>query len=245
MLVWADSGMKASRKANFLIESLKKNEEKEGLKEMIVEEVIENQDFDYNDKYVVENILSKIEKFMEESLWVRNVKIAKELVNLKQKPEENNKQFVIRFSTFENRLRNNGAVLPNMMKAGLLMNQSKLNKTEKANIMSNIDMNDEKTVLEKVKTKLKIFMKLMTRNQGMTFSLETIKIEAEAEVEETTTSSEETIEMTPRIDLDHFIGAVPGQETIVEEETLRMERENPSKRLEMDSHPRGLTKWKR
>ena len=54
VLVWADSGMKASRKANILIESLKKNEEKEGLKEMIVEEVIENQDFDYNDKYVVE-----------------------------------------------------------------------------------------------------------------------------------------------------------------------------------------------
>ena len=139
VLVWADNGMKPSRKANLLIESLKKNEEKEGLKEMIVEEIIENHDFDYNDRFVVENILVKIEKFMEESLWVRNVKLARELVDFKQKPEENNKQFVIRFSNFENRLKNNGTVLNNFLKAGLIMNQSSLNKTEKANIMSIID----------------------------------------------------------------------------------------------------------
>ena len=51
--------MKATRKANICIESLK---EKEGIKYIIVEEMVENQDFNIIDEY---GLLLKIEKYMQ------------------------------------------------------------------------------------------------------------------------------------------------------------------------------------
>ena len=57
VLVWADVNVKPQRKAQLLLEMLKKDEKKKGLKEMIVSEIIENKNFDYKDGEVIKNIL--------------------------------------------------------------------------------------------------------------------------------------------------------------------------------------------
>ena len=64
-----------------------KKDSKKGLKEMIVNEVIENKEFDLESRNAVENIIKKVREFTAESLWSRNVLIADNSVNLSRKWE--------------------------------------------------------------------------------------------------------------------------------------------------------------
>ena len=148
--VWSDSNLKPAKKANLLLEILKRDSDHSGLKELIIQEVIENEDFDYRKEDVIKDILDKIEAFVEESKWTKNVRLAKELFNFKQEPSEDLLKYVVRFSALEAKLKNEKIQMSNMFKTGILMNQSKMNNLKKSNIMASIDMNAEKEVLEKV-----------------------------------------------------------------------------------------------
>lgn len=153
--VWAESNLKPSKKANLLLENLKKDVDHCGLKEMIIQEVIENEDFDYKNEDVVKEILDKIEAFVEESKWTKNVKLAKELLEFKQKSDEDPIKYVIRFTAWEAKLKNEKVQMSNMFKTGILLNQSNLSRPEKSNVMASLDMNNESEVLDKVKKKIR------------------------------------------------------------------------------------------
>ena len=84
MEAWSDSNLKPSKKANLLLEMLKRDADHNGLKELIIQEVIENEDFDYRKPNVIIDILNKIEGFVEESKWTKNVRLAKEFYDFKQ-----------------------------------------------------------------------------------------------------------------------------------------------------------------
>ena len=153
--VWAESNLKPSKKANLLLENLKKDVDHCGLKEMIIQEVIENEDFDYKNEDVVKEILDKIEAFVEESKWTKNVKLAKELLEFKQKSDEDPIKYVIRFTALEAKLKNEKVQMSNMFKTGILLNQSNMSRPEKSYVMTSLDMNNESEVLDKVKKKIR------------------------------------------------------------------------------------------
>ena len=153
--LWSDSSLKPSKKAHLLLEMLKKDTDHGGLKELIVQEVIENEEFDFKRADVIKVMLDIIEAFVEESKWTKNVKLAREFCEFKQETGEDTTKYVIRFSAFEAKLKNEKVSMSNLFKTGFLLNQSKLGHMEKSNIMASIDMNDEPTVLEKVKKKMR------------------------------------------------------------------------------------------
>ena len=153
--IWSETSLKPAKKANLLLENLKKDTEHSGLKELIIQEVIENEEFDYRNENVVKNILDKIEAFVEESKWTKNVRIAREFMDFKQEASEDMLKYVVRFSALEAKLKNEKILMSNMFKTGVLLNQSKIGHLEKSNIMASIDMNNEEEVLEKVKKKIR------------------------------------------------------------------------------------------
>ena len=134
---------------------IKKDTDHSGLKELIIQEVIENEDFDYRKEDVVKVILDKIENFVEESKWTKNVRLAREFLDFKQQDGEDMLKYVVRFSALEAKLKNEKILMSNLFKTGVLLNQSKISKSEKSNIMASIDMNNEIDVLDKVKKKIR------------------------------------------------------------------------------------------
>ena len=153
--VWSDVKAKPQRKTQLLIEMLKKDETRKGLKEMIISEVVENDEFDYKDEGAIDTILEKIKEFMEESEWTRNLALAKDFENFCQKDGETNRDYVGRFSNLETKLRNEKAGISNMFLAGWLMNRSKISQAEKNNILANFDVDEKETVLKNLKKKIR------------------------------------------------------------------------------------------
>ena len=63
--IWNKAEVKPYRKAQALIEDLKKNDKRKGLKEMIVNEIVENQEFDLESLDVIENIINQTRKNLQ------------------------------------------------------------------------------------------------------------------------------------------------------------------------------------
>jgi hypothetical protein len=123
---------KPQRKAQVLIELLKK-EKKKQIKDVVINDIVENRDFNYKDERVIENILEKIKDFLEESEWSRNLTLAKEFEKFSQKEAESNKDYIGRFGNLETKLRNEKVGMSNMFLAGWLMNKSRFKQAEKNN----------------------------------------------------------------------------------------------------------------
>ena len=154
VLIWAEARAKPQRKAQILIELLKK-EKKKGIKDIVICEIVENRDFDYKDEKVVENILEKIKEFLEESEWSRNLALSKEFDSFNQKEAETNKDFVGRFNNLETKLRNEKVGISNMFLASWLMNKSRFGQAEKNNILANFDLDDKENILKNLKKKIR------------------------------------------------------------------------------------------
>ena len=152
--IWAKVECKAVKKYQALIESLKKNEEQKGLKEMIITNIVEDLEFDVEIDDVVERILSKVEEFSDESHWTRMLNLAKKFKRFKQNQGEGNREYVQRFGKLEMELKNEKVKLPNSFLTGLLLIESNFDQNKKETIMATIDMENEETVLKKVKKKI-------------------------------------------------------------------------------------------
>ena len=155
ILIWDEETSIPEKKATMLIESLKKNVEQKGLKEMTEQDIIEDPNFDYKDGDVIKTIMDKIEEFIDESKWSKMIKLNKEFTNFKQGEDEKADEYVVRFGTLENKLKHEKVTMNEMFLATHLLNQSKFRQEEKENIMASIDMDDEKTVLKNIKTKIR------------------------------------------------------------------------------------------
>ena len=135
ILIWCKARGRQERKTQMMVEYLKKDS-RQGLKEMIVNEFIENEDFNYEDTNSIKTILSKIKEFIDESKWNKTLKLVKDFKNFRQEETEKNKEYVTRFTTLETRMKNAGTELPKMWLAAEMMTRSRLNNLQKHNIMS-------------------------------------------------------------------------------------------------------------
>ena len=154
IMIWSKAKGRQERKTQMLVEYLKKDARK-GLKELVVNEFIENEQFNYEDQNALIAILEKIKEFVDESKWNKTIKMVKDFKNFKQEENEKNKDFVTRFTTFETRMRNCDTELPKMWLAAEMMTRSKLNSLQKHNIMATIDTENSQNILAVIKKKLK------------------------------------------------------------------------------------------
>ena len=155
--MWAESNAKPEKKAQALIEAIKKMEAQKGLKEFIINEIVEDLDFDRKAKDVVERILSKVKEFCNESQWTRMIKLANDFKNFARKSGDDNKEYVEKFSKLETQLRNEKVKLPNTFLTGILLKESRFEQIRKENLMATIDMNDDAKVLKEMKRKIRDF----------------------------------------------------------------------------------------
>ena len=154
--IWNKVEAKPFRKVQALVEMLKKDSKK-GLKEMIVNEVIENKEFDLESRNAVENIIKKVREFTAESLWSRNVLIADEFCKFEQKVGESNIHYISCFGNLETRLKTEEVDLKGRFLAAILLNKSRIPQNEKNNILANFDLEneDQKELLKKIKKKIR------------------------------------------------------------------------------------------
>ena len=155
--IWNKAEVKPYRKAQALIEDLKKNDKRKGLKEMVVNDIIENQEFDLESVYVVENIISKVKDFLQDSRWSRTVILADEFCKFEQTVNEENKDYISRFSILETKLRNEKVGINSTFMAAILLNKSKIVQSEKNNILANFDLESENPdeLLKRIKKKIR------------------------------------------------------------------------------------------
>ena len=171
VLIWSEECKVPEKKAAVLIESLKKDTEHKGLKEFITNEIIENTSFDFKSRNVIDVILDKIEEFIDESKWNKMIKLNREFNIFKQAEEENAEEYLLRFNNLETQLKNARVNINDMFLAANLLNKSSFGQHEKENIMANIDMDDEKTILKDIKRKIRRLKAMKEKNDDPKVSL--------------------------------------------------------------------------
>ena len=154
VMIWSKAKGRPERKTQMLVEYLKKDTRK-GMKELVVNEFIENEEFDYENETALNTILDKIKDFIDESKWNKTIKLVKDFKLFKQEDGEKNKEFVTRFTTFETRMKNVGTELPKFWLAAELVTRSKMNSLQKHNIMATIETEDSPNILNILKKKLR------------------------------------------------------------------------------------------
>ena len=102
--VWSRSKGSSVRKVQLLIEYLKKDN-KRGLKELVITEFVENREFDFEANDSIDVILNKVEDHIRESKREKTILLVKEIKTLKQLPKETNKDFIMKFSKLESKIK--------------------------------------------------------------------------------------------------------------------------------------------
>ena len=108
---WFKSKGKGVRKIQLLIEYLKRDT-KRGLRDIVITEFVENKDFEFDDANGLNKILKAVKEHFQESAWKKTLVLVKEMHDLKQKESESNKDYLIRFSKVEVKMRNFDVLLP-------------------------------------------------------------------------------------------------------------------------------------
>ena len=152
--VWSKNKARPEKKTQALLEALKK-EKREGVKEMVIAEFIENQNFCYEDIQGVEKILRKIKEWLDESKWKKVTNLIDNFCEFKQNAGEKYQEYVGRFSTLEVKLKNQAVIIPNLFMAAFLMKKSRLTEMEKSNVLATTDVENEENVLKILKKKIR------------------------------------------------------------------------------------------
>ena len=103
--IWAKITACSEKKTQALLEALKK-EKRDGLKEMVIAEFIENLDFKYEDPDSIDKILNKIKDWLDDSKWTKMTSLVEDFCHFKQKSAETYQEYIGRFSTLEIKLKN-------------------------------------------------------------------------------------------------------------------------------------------
>ena len=152
--VWARNNARPEKKTQALLEALKKDK-REGLKEMVIAEFIENEEFQYEDSNVVDNILGKIKEWLDDSKWTKVTHLVGEFCDFKQKSGETYQEYIGRFSTLEIKLKNQQVSIPNIFMGAFLIRKSKLSEMEKNNVLATTDVENSETLMKVLKKKVR------------------------------------------------------------------------------------------
>lgn len=152
---WDKTSKSSMKKYLKLTEYLKTETEHEGLKEYVIDHIIEAGDIREDDPNAVEMIISKIVDFADETLWKKTGDCVDDLLGFEKLNEETMKQFIARFERMVTRMKNAKIRISEMFLANFLLKKSKLTKIEKKAILSKTDLDKTDETLKTLKNALK------------------------------------------------------------------------------------------
>ena len=155
IMIWSRARGRPERKTQLLVEHLKKDTIRKGLKEMVINEFVENEAFQFENPDAIKIILEQIKEFIDETKWNKTIKLVKDFGEMKQGESENNKEFITRFSMMETRMKNAGSLLPGRWLAAELVSKSRMNHLQKHNILATVDTEENPNILKDIKKKMK------------------------------------------------------------------------------------------
>ena len=158
LMVWIEqhSNVSDSLKMTWILDSLKDNPEREELKQWIIFTI--EDDFDLNKANVFNEFIEKLKEKFDVSNWEKSGNLWKEFLQFKAKDDEKTKEYLMRFQEMESRMRNLGNVVPDTFMAHHVLEQANIPEHSKQSVISNIDLEDKRTVLKNVKKKMDDFL---------------------------------------------------------------------------------------
>ena len=85
------------------------------------------------------------------------LKLASDFKTFSRNQNDDNKEYVSKFSKLDTQLKNEKVVLPNIFLTGILLNKSNLSQEKKENLMATIKMDDKESVLKEMKKNIRDF----------------------------------------------------------------------------------------
>ena len=78
IMIWSRARGRPERKTQLLVEHLKKDTIRKGLKEMVINEFVENEAFQFENPDAIKIILEQIKEFIDETKWNKTIKLVSE-----------------------------------------------------------------------------------------------------------------------------------------------------------------------
>ena len=103
--------MNKNQKLILILESLKKNTERQELKDWIIQEIDEDDTFNIAHEDAITRLICKMEGKFETSKWRKTGEIWKELNNFQIKEGEMPKQYLGRFKQLESKIKNTKTII--------------------------------------------------------------------------------------------------------------------------------------
>ena len=100
------SSMNENQKLILILESLKKNTERQDLKDWVIQQIDEDITLDMNQEDVISKLIEKMEGKFEISKWKKTGEIWEELVKFQMKEDKTPKQYLSRFKQLESEIKN-------------------------------------------------------------------------------------------------------------------------------------------
>ena len=158
--VWYDSHahIPIGLRMTSILDSLKDNKEREELKSWIIHNIDDNDDFDLTKQGIFEEFVRKLKEKFQVSNWEQSERIWQQLLEFKAKEEEKTREYLERFNEIESQMKNVGNLVSDVFLANHLIKCANISEHSKQSVLSNINLEDRKTVLADVKKKMETLL---------------------------------------------------------------------------------------
>ena len=143
-----------SLKMTMILDSLKENTEREELKNWVIFNIDDDESFDLTEAGIFNKFLARLKEKFDISSWEKSETVWRDLLAFKAKEDEKTKMFLERFQEIESRMKNIGNVVPDMFMAVHLLDRAEIPEHTRQSVLSNINLEDKRTVLKDVKKKM-------------------------------------------------------------------------------------------
>ena len=171
--IWFDNHSQASEplRMTWILDSLKdKDTEREELVEWVIYTIEDDPEFDLQRTGIFKEFIKKLQEKFDISNWEKSQNLWREILQFKAKEDEKTKEYLMRFQEMESRMRNLGNVIPDTFMAIHVLEQAIIPEHSKQSVISNIDLEDKKTVFKNVKKKMEQILPKVNPGEGsMTF----------------------------------------------------------------------------
>ena len=147
------SPMNETQKLTMILESLKKNKEREEIKDWIIQEIDEDITFDKNHADAISNLIEKMKGKFEVSRWKKTGEIWEELIKFQIKEDETPKQYLSRFKQLESKIKNAKTSISPHYLAQHFLSRANLDPLTVQSIIAMVDLEKDEEVLEEIQKK--------------------------------------------------------------------------------------------
>ena len=145
--------MNENQKLILILESLKKNKEREELKDWVIQEIDEDNTFDMNHEDAISKLIEKMEGKFEVSKWKKTGEIWEELIKFQIKEDETPKQYLSRFKQLESKIKNARTTISPQYLGHHFLLRANLDHLTIRSILAMANLQSEEEVLKHIQKK--------------------------------------------------------------------------------------------